>query len=209
MDKVCSIMKRISILLAILSIYSCAPKCFEVGESRTIVGLHAPWDGLDDLTKVHCYADSSSFYFLYEVEDSTLCLVEPFTKERDVDFEDRIEIFFSPRKAMDVYYCAEIDPNGHIMDYKAHSYRDFNYDWKFESLKTYTCITDKGYIVGGHLSLQELRELGIDLNHFFMGVFRADFKPGGEKENWYSFIPTSDAEPDFHIPEVLFSVSLK
>lgn len=209
MVKACSIIRKISIVALAAASLSCAPKAFEISTNACLEGFHAPWDGLDDQTKFHCYVDKTAFYFLYEVKDESLCLVQEHTHERIVDFEDRIELFFSPRKSMDVYYCAEIDPKARVMDYKAHTYRDFDYDWKFESLKTYASISEEGYIVGGHLSLDELRRLGIDLNDFYMGVFRADFKPGGEKENWYSYIPTDDASPDFHIPEVLFRASIK
>ena len=114
---------------------SAPQEVFEIGQAAGVDGLHAPWDGLDEGTVFRCFSDQDSFYFLYEVPEQTLTLTEPFLKERDVDPEDRVEIFFSPRLEMDIYYCAEIDPMGRVMDYKAKYYRDFDYDWNF-AIKT-------------------------------------------------------------------------
>ena len=185
-----------------------AQEVFEIGQAAGIDGLHAPWDGLDEGTVFRCFSDQDSFYFLYEVPEQTLTLTEPFLKERDVDPEDRVEIFFSPRLEMDIYYCAEIDPMGRVMDYKAKYYRDFDYDWNFATLEVLPKIEEGRYVVAGKLSKQELRDLGVDLGGFYMGVFRADFRPG-EKEIWYSAVPTEDKSPDFHKPEVLFKACMK
>ena len=55
---------------------------FLIGRAGEIDGLHAPWDGLDDNTSFRCFADSSFFYFLYEVEDSTMTFSDDFPEER-------------------------------------------------------------------------------------------------------------------------------
>lgn len=36
---------------------------------------------------------------------------------------------------MKTYYCAEIDPKGKVMDYEAHNYRKFDFNWNFKDLK--------------------------------------------------------------------------
>ncbi len=187
---------------------SAPQEVFEIGQAAGVDGLHAPWDGLDEGTIFRCFSDQDSFYFVYEVPEQTLTLTEPFLKERDVDPEDRVEIFFSPRLEMDIYYCAEIDPMGRVMDYKAKYYRDFDYDWNFATLEVLPKIEEGRYVVAGKLSKQELRDLGVDLGGVYMGVFRADFRPG-EKEIWYSAVPTEDKSPDFHKPEVLFKACMK
>lgn len=204
-------MKRI--LLAIATIILAAGCCnkeskvFTIGEGAAIDGLHAPWDGLDDGTIFRCFCDKDSFYFFYEVPENTLTFTDPFLGERDVDPEDRVEIFFSPREEMDIYYCAEIDPFGRVMDYKAKYYRDFDYDWNFATLEVLPKIEEGWYIVSGRISKAELKELGIDLKSFRMGVFRADFREDGTV-NWYSAVPTEDKSPDFHKPDLLFTASM-
>ena len=182
---------------------------FSIGKGAAIDGLHAPWDGLEDDTVFRCFTDDSWFYFHYEVSDTSLTLTEGFSRERDVDPEDRVEIFFSPREEMDIYYCAEIDPMGRIMDYKAKYYRDFDYDWDFSTMKVVAKAGEEGYSVSGKVSLEELSTLGIVPGKpFRMGVFRADFKKGGEC-NWYSAVPTGDESPDFHKPDLLFDAVIE
>lgn len=201
-------MKTTSILApfaALALLFSCNQSSLQdIGQGYTTYGLFAPWDGKETNTRFSCHSTAERFFFSFEVEDSTLTLVEPFVDERDVDPEDRVEIFFSPDKSLGKgYYCAEIDPRGNVMDYHAHLYRDLDFKWRFQTIKTDATITPWGYRVGGSISREELESLGIDLeNGFWMGVFQADFK-SGEKETWYSLVPTDDSEPDFHKEGVL------
>ncbi len=177
---------------------------FLIGRAGEIDGLHAPWDGLDDNTSFRCFADSSFFYFLYEVEDSTMTFSDDFPEERVVDTEDRVEIFFSPGPDMERYYCAEIDPLGRVMDYSCEYYARMDYGWDFTTLSAAGWLTSGGYAVAGRISLDELKSLGIDPHAgFHMGIFRADFHPDGTV-NWYSHVETDDTAPDFHRPEMLF-----
>ena len=121
---------RFSILVAaalmIVSSTACRNQsqenAFVIGGVSGIDMLHAPWDGLEDETRFRCFADDERFYFYYEVADSTLTLMNPYEGERTVDFEDRVEIFFSKDSVMTNYFCAEIDPLGRRIDY-ASSYR--------------------------------------------------------------------------------------
>ncbi|MBR1872598.1 MAG: hypothetical protein IJ795_05265 [Bacteroidales bacterium] len=206
-------MKRLcTILAAISTVFACSGNggsIFSIGSGAAIDSLHAPWDGLDDNTIFRCFTDSDWFYFHYEVEESTLTLTEGFCKERDVDPEDRVEIFFSPREEMDIYYCAEIDPEGRIMDYKAKYYRDFDYEWDFSTMEVVTKISQGRYSVSGKVSKKELSDLEIVPGKpFRMGVFRADFRQDGSC-NWYSAVPTEDKSPDFHKPDLLFSAVME
>lgn len=182
---------------------------FVVSRSASINGLHAPWDGLEDNTLFRCFSDGESFYFSYEVTDLTPTYAETFAGEDTVENEDRVEIFFSPKRSMDDYYCAEIDPLGRVLDYSGHYYRDIDYDWNFRTMRLWGQLTEDGYIVAGKVSKAELRELGCDLeNGFWMGVFRADYRPD-MSVNWYSAVSTDDISPDFHKPEVLFFTKIR
>lgn len=205
-------MKRIVIaLLALSFLASCGNRgsnVFIIGPASEINTLHAPWDGLDDNTIFRCFSDSEWFYFMYEVEDATITLKADYQDEKDVEPEDRVEIFFSPREEMDIYWCAEIDPAGRVLDYESKYYRIMDYGWDFSTLELASNIKENGYTLWGKISKDELRKLGVDLSNFRMGVFRADFRPDGSV-NWYSAVPTEDKSPDFHKPDLLFSASMR
>ena len=176
----------------------------DVGQGWESEALHAPWDGRDNDTRFDCHSTADRFFFRFEVTDSTLTLTEPFTTERDVDPEDRVEIFFASDKDLaQPYYCAEMDAKGRVMDYKAQYYRQFDFDWDFQTLEIRGEITPWGYRVGGSVSRAELASLGMDLEGgFWMGVFQGEASEGGTL--WYSLVPTDDAKPDFHQPKVFF-----
>lgn len=206
-------MKRIVIALLALSLLaSCGNRgggnVFLIGPAAEINTLHAPWDGLEDNTAFRCFSDSEWFYFTYEVEDATITLKADYQGEKDVEPEDRVEIFFSPRQEMDIYWCAEMDPAGRVLDYEAKYYRVMDYGWNFSTLELASNIKENGYTLWGKISKDELRALGVDLSNFRMGVFRADFRPDGSV-NWYSAVPTEDKSPDFHKPDLLFSASMR
>lgn len=191
-------------LTALLFAFGCSKDFTDVGSGFRSDALYAPWDGLVNDTRFTCHSTADSFFFNFEVVDSTITLTRSFGGERDVEPEDRVEVFFSPGKKMKEYYCAEIDAEGHVMDYKAHYYRDLDYEWNFSTLKTFARLTPWGYRVMGSVSLDELRGLGMDLEKgFYMGVFQADFNPEGDV-HWFSLVKTDDVSPDFHKPDVLF-----
>ena len=178
-------------------------------DARKVESLHAPWDSLDDRTVVRFFSTDSDVFFRYDVPDTSICAVADYVKEEDILPEDRVEVFFSPRKGMDIYYCAEIDPNGHALDYSAKYYRKMDYGWNFSSLKTITQTRADSYTVIAVFSKKELEKLGVDLSKgFYMGIFRADFRPDGSV-NWYSLKGTDDKSPDFHKPAVLFKTIIK
>lgn len=181
-----------------------AQKITEIGLGFEKHSFHAPWDGLSNSNRFCCHSTAERFFFSFEVVDSTLTLTEPFLSEASVEPEDRIEIFFCQTANMQEYYCAEIDPMGRILDYKANFYRKLDYSWNFSSLEVCAHLTPWGYRIGGSISRSELEKLGLDLNEsFWMGVFQDDFRPDGSV-HWYSLIPTKDTTPDFHKPDVLF-----
>ena len=173
-----------------------------------VEGFHAPWSGLDDNTVFRCFATDSLFLFRFDVQDSTLALKGDFAGEMDVEPEDRAEIFFSHPGELDTYVGAEMDPAGHILDYKCTFYRQFDYDWDFRTLDYLHEIRPDGYSIAGSVTLEELSEFGVDMSAGFrMGVFRADYRPDGEVV-WYSMKSTDDESPDFHQPKVFFDARL-
>lgn len=120
---------------------------------KAIKPFFAPWDYLEDETVFRCFFSSQYFYFSFNVADATPIMCREFVQESDVEAEDRVEIFFSASKDMGQYYCMEIDPSGHVMDYSASYYRKFDYEWNFKSLEICSIKDEKGYIVAGRLSV--------------------------------------------------------
>lgn len=161
--------------------------------------LHAPWDKGDKTTRFDSHCTSDRFFFSFDAEDSTLLYSENICSELDICNEDRVEVYFCTDSRLGKpYYCAEIDPCGRVMDYKAEYYRKFDYGWGFSTLEIEAGITAWGYRVNGSISLEELRNLGIRLEKgFAMGVFQADFC-GGKDAQWYSLAAPDLAEADFH-----------
>ena len=169
----------------------------------------APWtDDRWDATEFQCDLSPHYFYFKFQVPDETITLQEPFVKKLDVCNEDRAEIFLSATPGMETYYSMEIDPAGRALDYVTNYYRQFDYDWGFHTLQIETTIEDARYTVAGRLSTAEMQQLGIALDDFYMGVFRADFD-GPEHVVWYSLLRVEREKADFHLPEMLFRVRVE
>jgi len=168
----------------------------------------APWsEDKTDETVFQCYLSPHYFYFKFQVPDETITLAEPFRKKLDVCDEDRAEIFLSATPGMETYYCMEIDPEGRALDYVSGYYRQFDYEWSFSTLQIETTIEDTRYIVAGRLSTAEMMQLGLPLDDFYMGVFRADFA-GPKDVVWYSLLRVEREQADFHIPEMLYKVEV-
>jgi len=193
-------------LLSVAVIISCQKNDpIDIGQGYMSESLSAPWHGKTDETRFCFHSTAERLFFSFEVTDSTIYLVDPFSKERDVEPEDRVEVFFAPDPSLKkAYYCAEIDPQGHIMDYKAEYFRKFDFEWNFSTMEACGQITPWGYRVNASVSRGELESLGIDIDKsFWIGAFRGDAFGNGEIE-WYSLVAPDVSAPDFHVPGVLF-----
>ena len=169
-------------------------------------GFFAACKGLDK-TDFTWSIKAGRFYFQFEVVDETVHAVKEVKAKRDLEHGDRVEVFWSPREDMSVnYYCAEIDPQGRVLDYACKFPRVFDYNWQFKTLEKESKRTEHGYRVEGSVSVDELKQLGINLSCFWMGAFRADFDEAGQLVEWYSLMPPGPGEADFHRPCMLFKV---
>lgn len=177
-----------------------------------LTGLIAPWDGaVKDNSSFYAGHDQKYFYFLYEVSDSTLTYNAEKT-EASVGNEDRVEFFISCDPEMNTYYCAEMDPQGKVMDYEARHYRKFDMKWDFKNLNLKTYIGKNTYRVEGSIPLKELKKMGVlsPSGELRMGVYRADYKDAqGKNVVWSSWIIPDAAQPDFHIPSSLGILKLE
>ena len=193
-----------------LALFSFLTSCHHQPQTLTNIGqgfqsdsLNDPWDSIVNDTRFCCHMTADRFYFSYEVKDSTLVKHTEVKKELDIEFDDRVEIYFSPaRNLKKPYYCLEISSTGIVLDYCANYFRKLDFSWNFSTLQRQTQITPWGYRVSGNIAVKELQDLGIDFNQFWLGVFQADYHPDGSV-NWYSLVPTNDKEADFHTPGYL------
>ncbi|MDO5980204.1 sialate O-acetylesterase [Flavivirga spongiicola] len=176
-------------------------------DSYFVKGLNEPWRLKNKDSTIFDYIITDKhFYFYFKTKDSTLTISD-FKKELSVAEGDRVELFFSSKKDISNYYCAEINPKGEVLDYNAKHYRKFNDKWNFNSLQVSTLILDKEYIVEGRISLKELKSLGL-VNEIYLGIFRADYL-NKDKVNWYTKTIPDSKFPDFHISSAFEKISLK
>lgn len=172
-----------------------------------VKGLTNPWnDNAKDQTQFDFKILDDHFYFYFKTMDLSPYIM-PFETEMSVAGGDRVELFFSPDKEAQNYYCAEMNPRGHVLDYKATFYRKFEREWNFKTLKLATKLNLGMYIVEGKVSLKELRELGFG-TEIYLGIFRADYY-GVDEMNWYTKTIPNSEKPDFHIPSAFEKISLK
>jgi hypothetical protein len=185
------------------------PENKEWASIDSIAGFSAPWSLTgQDHTVFKCFCSNTCFYFYFDVEDKTIITYD-FQEELTVSKEDRVELFFSSNSDLRQYYCIEMDPVGHILDYSAQYYRKFDEDWNFTKVKIAAQFTPRGYIVEGGISLSELEKTGIK-ESFSLGIFRADFRSTKTDDVvWYSWIKPKSPSPDFHIPSALGRCNLK
>lgn len=172
--------------------------------------------------------DAENLYFTFRVQDADIVVLENLRDELDAVFEDRVELYLSRDGRMREYFCAEIDPKGRVLDYRARFYRQFDMSWSLDGLKTAARTHPDGYEVEGAIPLHRLTALGFPAPRpglkIRVGLYRAEFShdrsgrvapasdihtlgrpaPGPAPiEDWISWVNPKTAEPDFHVPASL------
>jgi chondroitin AC lyase len=121
-----------------------------------------------------------------------------------VNYSDRVELFICKNDKMETYYCAEVDPNGKVLDYTAYFHRKFDFEWDLDQLQTATSMQEDGYTVEGALPLDWLQKNNIlsSNGEFYLGLFRANASDPTKEETivWLTWNIPDAKEPDFHIP---------
>ena len=172
---------------------------------KTVSGLRLFQGGVDR-TGVAIYDEGEDIIIRFEVEDKTITYNKNFNTERDIEIGDRVEIYFAPDKTLENwYYAIEVDPVGHVLDYRVKHYRQFDYDFNFKSVRAEAKVGDDGYSVKILISKKELKELDIDVSEAAIGIFRADYSVPKELVDWASAAPFPSGEADFHQPKMFFS----
>ncbi len=178
----------------------------------------SPWDKREAPKTVFRAAwDSNRFYFSFVCEDPDIIRVEHFAQESDVDYEDRVELFFAPYPIdfphqpepyqLPHYYALEIDPLGRVHDYSTVFYRHLDSDWSMKTLQAVARITREGYQVEGAVALSELVDLGFAINpgaKIKVGIFRAQFRTSKNESaaqdvSWLTWAVPNTMIPDFHV----------
>jgi hypothetical protein len=157
-------------------------------------------------TEFRALCDDESLYFAFRVHDEDIVLAEPFAGKMDVVHEDRVELFFARDEELKEYFCLEMDPHGRTLDYKAASYRKFDYPWSFPGVRVAGKIVKQGYVVEGAIRLESLAALGLPSlkagGRIKVAILRAEFSHGkdGVVEDWISWVDPRTKTPDFHVP---------
>lgn len=175
----------------------------------TITAFINPWNNaVSPYTSLQMLQDEEYLYFQFIANDTDLVVLDQLTNERDIEKEDRVELFFSKDDQMKEYYCFEIDPKGRTLSYKASHYRQFDFDWEVPGRYSVAArITPNGYTVEGAIPLSFLKPLSAN-GMIYFGAYRAAFSIQNDVlvENWLTWIDPNVAEPDFHVPSSLTSL---
>jgi hypothetical protein len=167
-------------------------------------------------TRFRALWDKDNFYFRFDVVDSKILTFQQTNHKMEVVDSDRVEIFFRKDDQLAPYYCLEMYPHGRVLDYKAHYYRQFDFEWAWpgrEHLDVQSALTASGYYVEGSISLESLKQLGLLRNNELQaGLFRGQCVqlPDPESEfKWISWVQPDSDHPDFHIPSAFGKVILE
>ena len=112
---------------------------------------------------------SQRLVWAFACDDATPASAEATDQEKDVDPQDRVELFLWSGKTDDPYYCIEIAAQGAVHDYEARFYRRFDDSWAPRDLQTRVLPTSTGYVVEASLSKDDLAQLGLVLRPVRLG----------------------------------------
>lgn len=162
-------------------------------------------------TSFMMWRDSRFVYFYFDVQDDQIVSEPDFSGERDIEKEDRVELFFSKDRKMNEYYCFEMDAMGRTLSYQAKYYRVFNFDWEPPpGYKIASVKHDSGYRVEGCIPLEFIQRLANN-GELYFGAYRAEFNRRDTliEENWLSWVDPKTDTPDFHVPSSMGKLIIK
>ncbi|MHB8971709.1 MAG: sugar-binding protein [Pirellulaceae bacterium] len=162
-------------------------------------------------TKAWIRWSENRLVWAFACDDPTPAVAEPTDQEKQVDPQDRVELFLWSGKTDGPYYCIEIAAQGAVHDYKARFYRRFDDSWAPRDLQSCVLPTATGYIVEASLSKEDLARMGFALQAgetWRAGLFRADFDRLGGTPTWITWVDAQTQEPDFHVAAAFGSFRL-
>lgn len=157
--------------------------------------------------------NADGFVFAFDCEDTSLVVAPSTARERDVDPQDRVELFLWSGHGEDGYFCIEISACGAVHDYRARFYRQFDDSWAPGGWECAVKTRSGGYCVEARLPRAALEGMGFHLRageRWRAGLFRADFVPGNpDSPDWITWVDARTPEPDFHVAEAFGTLLLR
>ncbi|HOH29140.1 MAG TPA: carbohydrate-binding family 9-like protein [Candidatus Hydrogenedentes bacterium] len=137
-------------------------------------------------------------------EDTSPAWMPPSLNEREVDPQDRVELFIWRDEAAPVYACIEAAPGGAVHDYAARFYRKFDDRWSpAGGWARQAKIDPSGYSIEMALPRAAMEAMGVTLAsgvRFRLGLFRADYDVLDGTPVWITWVDHG-REPDFHVAD--------
>ena len=155
-------------------------------------------------TRAWLFWEPERLVFGFDVIDADIVAAPESGRERDVDPQDRVELFLWSGRTNDNYYCIEISARGALHDYSARFYRQFDDAWSPAGWRYAVTPTSRGYQVEGELSRAAMEWMGFRLaagERLRAGLFRADFRTGAPEPDWLCWVDARGPQPDFHVAE--------
>jgi len=152
-------------------------------------------------TRAWLFWNEDALVCTFKCEDDSPAFLTSSTDEREVDIQDRAEIFIWHQELVPVYYCIEAAPGGAVHDYEARFYRKFDDCWSPEGGWEYSARrTSAGYNIEMVFPQKAMEAMGIHLCagcSFQLGLFRADYDALDGTPVWITWVDHG-REPDFH-----------
>jgi len=162
-------------------------------------------------TKAWLFWNGERLVCAFDCVDATPAWAPPCANERDVDGQDRCELFLWTGNEKDPYYCIEAAPAGAVHDYEARFYRKFDDAWNTERETCRASRTATGYCVEMVLSRETVEKMGLILKsgeRFRAGLFRADYDQYNGEPTWITWVDRGQSPPDFHVAASFGTVEL-
>lgn len=163
-------------------------------------------------TRAWLFWNPERLVFGFDVIDAGIVAAPESDRERDVDMQDRVELFLWSGRTNDAYFCIEIGARGAVHDYVARFYRRFDDAWSPAGWHCMAAPTTGGYQVEGELSRAALERMGFRLapgERLRAGLFRADFHAGAPEPDWLCWVDARGPQPDFHVTAAFGEIMLK
>ncbi len=156
------------------------------------------------LTRVWLFWNEDRLICTFACEEATLAALPPSSNEKEVDGQDRVEIFIWKGGDIPLYHCIEAAPDGAVHDYAARFYRNFDDGWSPPGGWSHRArLSPEGYAVEMVLPGAALEDMGITLisgSSFRLGLFRADYDVLNGVPTWIAWVDHG-REPDFHVAD--------
>jgi hypothetical protein len=164
-------------------------------------------------THAWLFWDPDRLIIAFDASDAQIVAAPETGRERDVDAQDRVEVFLWSGRADAPYYCIEVGARGAVHDYAARFYRRFDDRWTPVGMKAAVASTPAGYQVEIVLPRAAIEAAGFRLQageRLRCGLFRADFRPGQpESPTWITWVDAHTKQPDFHVAGAFGEIVLR